>query len=73
MEPAKENKRQAFINNFVGGLGWMVGATFGFTIFVLLISLLFKLLGGLPIIGDFFASLIEVTNQALETKRIIGK
>ena len=52
----KQKNRIIFLKNFIGGLGWMTGATIGFAL-------------GLPIIGDFAANLIEVTNKALEAKR----
>jgi NO-binding membrane sensor protein with MHYT domain len=67
-DPKLKNKK-IFIQHFVGGLGWMAGATIGFTLFVTVLSLFLNWLGGLPVIGNFFANLIEVTNQALEAKK----
>lgn len=62
-------KKTIFIKNFIGGLGWMTGATFGFALLITFLSLTMRWLGGLPIIGNFVANLIEATNQALEVKR----
>ena len=58
-----------FTRNFTAGIGFMVGATIGFSIFLAILLLILKILGGLPIVGNFFASVIEVTNRALEVKK----
>jgi len=68
-----QKNRIIFLKNFIGGLGWMTGATIGFALFIAFLSLIFKWLGGLPIIGDFAANLIEVTNKALETKKSLSR
>ncbi|HUS59901.1 MAG TPA: DUF5665 domain-containing protein [Nevskiaceae bacterium] len=65
----KQKNRIIFLKNFIGGLSWMTGATIGFALFIAFLSLILKWLGGLPIIGDFAANLIEVTSKALEAKR----
>ncbi len=67
----KSKKRTIFIKNFIAGLGWMAGATIGFAILITLLSLILKWLGGLPLVGDFFANLIEVTNKALKAKEVL--
>ncbi len=72
-EEPKIHHPSIFLKNFVAGLGWMVGATFGFAIFITLLSLTMSWLGGLPVIGNFFAGLIEATNKALETKKSLGR
>lgn len=69
----KENYISIFLKNFIGGIGWAVGATIGFALFISLIGLLLSHLGGLPVIGNWFARLIEVTNQALETQKALPK
>ena len=67
----KEKKRTIFIKNFIGGLGWAAGTTVGFGLLIALIGLILKWLGGLPLVGNFFANLIEVTNEALKTKGVL--
>jgi len=57
-----------FLKGFLAGLGWAVGATLGFAIFVTLLSMILNLLGGLPYIGSVLADIIHFTNQALKTK-----
>lgn len=58
----------AFLRNFVGGIGWALGITFGFTIVAYALSKLLESLGGLPLIGSTFADLIKVTQDALIKK-----
>lgn len=69
----KEGYFSIFLKNFVGGIGWAAGATIGFALLISLIGLLLSRLGGLPVIGNWFARLIEVTNQALEAKRALPR
>lgn len=57
---------RAFFLNLVGGIGWALGMTVGFALLVSLISLVFSYLGGLPLIGNFFASIINHTLTAIE-------
>ena len=68
INPNLKNKT-IFLKNFIGGLGWMLGATVGFALLVAVLSVILNWLGGLPIIGGWIANLIETTNQALETKK----
>jgi hypothetical protein len=67
----EEKKLSHFTKNLIGGLGWMIGATLGFTLFLAIVTFVLRQLGGLPIIGDFFAQLIDYTNQSLEIRRLI--
>lgn len=69
----QDKKRAVFAKNFMAGLGWMIGATLGFALFITLFSLILKWLGGLPVVGDFFAHLIDLTNQALESRRSLPR
>ena len=69
----KQTKKVIFLKNFIGGLGWMAGATIGFTLFITLLTLILNWLGGLPMIGDWAAGLIETTNQALETRKALPR
>lgn len=64
----KDKPWQIFYKNFIGGTGWVFGVTVGFTILLSLLSFVLKQLGGLPLIGDFVASLVEVTQNALTNK-----
>ncbi len=59
--------KKIFIKNFIGGVGWAAGITFGFALFSLVLSFVLNQLGGLPLVGDFFASIIEATQKALDS------
>lgn len=66
-EISGRNKLDVFLRGFLSGLGWMLGATLGFAV----LGVILKWLGGLPVIGSFIATLVELTNQALETKKTL--
>jgi len=63
----------SFFKGFLSGLGWSIGATLGFAIFVALVSMILNLLGGVPFIGNFLANLVHFTNEALKTKVTLTK
>ena len=54
--------------NFIAGIGWGVGATIGLAFFLSLVTWIFAQLGGIPVIGRWFAEGINVTNNARELK-----
>lgn len=56
---------EIFYKNFIAGTGWVFGMTVGFTLLFSLLSFILGKLGGLPLVGEFVASLIEVTKNAL--------
>jgi hypothetical protein len=62
---SSDTNLQVIFKGFLSGLGWMVGATLGFTILVAVLNWL----DGLPIIGNFIAAIVEMTNRALETRQ----
>ena len=66
----KVNLRKVFVKNFIAGIAWGIGATIGLSLIFAIITSILKGLGGLPIVGTFFADLIEVTNKALELRRV---
>lgn len=63
MEP--EKKRHPFWDGFIGGIGWSFGATVGFAIISTILVLILRQLGGLPVIGDWLASVVQATTEAL--------
>lgn len=63
----KESKNLlvVFINHVVGGFGWVVGITIGFTIVGFITTRMVSTLGGLPFVGSLIADVITVTQTAL--------
>lgn len=60
-----------FFKNFIGGISWALGVTLGFALLIYILGLILGRLGGLPLVGDWFARLIEVTNNALEARKAL--
>ena len=59
---------RAFLLNFIGGMGWAFGMTVGFAFLAYIISLILCAIGGVPLIGTFFANVINQTQDALNSK-----
>ena len=51
------------LNNFLGGLAWGFGTVLGATVVVGLVVLLLSKLNSIPIIGDFFSSILQAIQQ----------
>lgn len=69
MKPGKNDKAVDILyKNFLAGMSWAVGVSVGFTLLLLLVGFLMNRLGGLPIVGKFLASLVEVTQVALKNR-----
>ena len=62
--------KKIFVKNFIAGVAWGIGATLGLSLILTLLTTILRRLGGLPIVGSFFADLIDVTFKALEMRRI---
>ena len=73
MTNGKEKISATFYKGFVGGVGWALGATVGFALVLVILSYVLRVLGGLPIIGEFFATIVDFTQKALETRKNLGQ
>jgi len=58
---------KTFFNGFIGGIGWAFGASFGFAILLAIISYIFNLLGGLPLVGNWIGEIIKHTQNYLNS------
>ena len=64
----KRPKREKFKAGIVGGLGWAFGVTIGFAIVSIIIIYLVDRAGGIPLIGDWIAKIVESTQTQLELR-----
>lgn len=64
----KRSKREIFKAGIVGGLGWAIGVTIGFAIISIIIIYLVDRAVGIPLIGDWIASVVEATQAQLELR-----
>lgn len=59
---------EMFKDGFISGLGWSFGVTVGFVIISTIVIQILKSLGGLPLVGDFMANIVQATQQQLILK-----
>ena len=52
-EQIHKTKRQIFLNNFIGGIAWGLGATVGVSIFFALVAFIISRINLIPIVGNF--------------------
>jgi hypothetical protein len=53
---------------FFSGIGWAFGATVGFVIISTILIYLLGKAGGLPLVGNFLASIVQSTLEQLATR-----
>lgn len=56
---------ELFKEGVIAGLGWAIGVTIGFVLISSVLVLILRQLGGLPLIGDWIASVVEETQSQL--------
>ena len=63
----KQNQKisEKIKDGIIRGIGWSLGVTFGFALISLIVAFILNRLGGLPIIGDWIATLVKVTQDSL--------
>lgn len=49
------SKKRIFMNNFMGGIGWAIGATIGFALLVAILGFIAGQINFIPVIGNFVA------------------
>ena len=65
-QPLKRlKKRELLKRGFVSGIGWAFGVTIGFVIVSSVLVIMLNKLGGLPVIGDWIADVVETTQEQL--------
>jgi hypothetical protein len=62
-EQANRARRHIFINNFIGGIAWALGATLGLALIVAILTLILKNISLIPVVGNFVADVIKFIIQ----------
>lgn len=57
--------RKNFRHSMLSGFAWAIGVTLGFAFISTVLVVGFKFAGGLPLIGDFVANIMDATNESL--------
>lgn len=70
-EQVKAKRRDIFVNNFIGGISWALGATIGLSIIIALLGLLIKHVNVIPYVGNFVGDVINFVIS--KNPNLIGK
>ena len=54
-----------FEKNLVSGFAWAIGVTIGFAFISSVLVILLSYAGGLPLVGNWIANVVEVTQSSL--------
>lgn len=57
--------KDTLIHSFFGGIAWGLGLTVGLTFVAFLLRQILGSVGGVPVIGDWIASVVKATLVAL--------
>ena len=65
-----KNFKEIFVNNFIGGIAWALGATVGLAIIIAVLGLVLRNVDLIPFVGNFVAQVIEfIINKNLNVAR----
>ena len=53
-------------DGLIRGIGWSLGVTIGFVLISLVVAFALSKLGGLPVIGEWIASFVKITQDSLK-------
>ncbi|KKQ95136.1 MAG: hypothetical protein A3C27_00665 [Candidatus Levybacteria bacterium RIFCSPHIGHO2_02_FULL_39_36] len=62
-EKIERTKRQIFINNFIGGIAWGLGATIGLAIVLTTLGLVVSKVNLIPVVGTFVSNILSFVLQ----------
>ncbi len=62
-EEIKKPIKQIFFDNFLGGIAWALGATFGLSLIVTFLTVILKNIDFIPIFGGFVS---KITSYVLQ-------
>lgn len=66
-EKVEESKKEIFINNLIGGIGWAIGATIFGAIIIAILTLAVKKANLIPFIGSNVVQIIDYVQDAKGT------
>ena len=58
-EQVNASHKRIFVNNFIGGIAWALGATVGLALIVAVLTLILKNVNVIPVVGSFVGNIIE--------------
>jgi len=58
-EQVSMSHKRIFVNNFIGGIAWALGATVGLALIIGILSLILKNVNLIPVVGDFVGKVIQ--------------
>ncbi len=61
------SKKRIFLNNIIGGIGWGLGATIGFSIIVTIITYVLRQINLMPFIGTFATDITAFVLKNLQS------
>lgn len=62
-EGINRSRREIFVNNFVGGIAWGLGATVGLAVLLIILGIVTTRINLVPYVGDFVA---DVSKEVLQ-------
>lgn len=58
-EQINKKRGRIFIDNFIGGIAWALGATFGLAIIIAVLGIVLRNVNLIPFVGNFVEGVIE--------------
>ena len=68
VETTKLTFAELLRRGFYSGVGWAFGATLGFVIVSTILAFILRQAGGLPVVGNFIATIVQSTIEQLSKR-----
>jgi len=65
-----KSRGEIFFNNFIGGIAWGLGATFGVSLIVAILGFIATQANLVPVVGSFVSEIIDFVLQHNQSIRI---
>lgn len=65
-----KSRSEIFFNNFIGGIAWGLGATFGVSLIVAILGFIATQANLVPVVGSFVSEIIDFVLQHNQSIRI---